>query len=438
MHDPAFGFLEEIRMKFFNRRTPRRYSGSTLPSQFEGEVHRRSIHHATGWARDRANPAQHLTVEAVIIDERGERVVGQVPANTYYGPLSLQSYDDVWHGFQLIFEPPLTVAESENLVIRPAGTQIQLELAARPELPVSPYDDDRLSPIEGCIDAVSLTHVVGWMVNRRDPGNALDFEVALDVLGETRIIARGRADQPYAGVEVPGAGPCGFKIEFSTPLTPDERNGLMIRVPDHDCVLTRTNSIQGYVDELDQHHAAGWVLDRFQPENMLEFEVILAGPGGEQQLATGIADNFHAGLAAGAPEHGSHGFRVNFTSPLTPDERNRLMIRVPGHDSILPRAPGIHGFVDELSPHHVAGWVRDRFRPEDGLTFEVILTSPNGEYQLATGIADNFHAGLAAGAPEDGYHGFHVNFTPPLTPEQIRTISVRVMAAPFILPFSFS
>ena len=323
-------------MSFFTRHTSRGYREDATPPQFEGELHRQTIHHAVGWARDKANPTRSVTVEAVVIDECGERAVSTVVADAYYGPLSLRSYDDVRHGFQLIFDPPLTSTERDSMVIRPAGTKLQLKLAAMPELPFSPYDDDRRSPVEGFVDAISLTHVAGWMVNRRAVTDPLDFEVCLVQANETKIIARGTADRPYAGVESIGSMNCGFKLAFSTPLTIVERNNLQVRVPEHDSILPRAPSVHGYIDKLDPYHVVGWVRDRFRPEDRLAFEVILTGPDGKQTLAAGVADKFHAGLAAGAPEDGFHGFRVDFSTTLTPEQVSCVSVRITAPPFTLP------------------------------------------------------------------------------------------------------
>jgi molybdenum cofactor biosynthesis enzyme MoaA len=80
-----------------------------------------------------------------------------------------------------------------------------------------------------------------------------------------------------------------------------------------------------------------------------------------------------------------------------------------------PPSP-FEGYVDELSAHHVAGWLTG----PDGAGFEAVL--PGGEV-VAAGAADQFkfgpsHAGL-------GRHGFFERFTRPLSSAEQQALMVR-------------
>jgi hypothetical protein len=414
--------------------------------QFEGFVHKRTVHYMAGWARNRARPSERVTVEAVLSAPDGERVLARAVADVYYGLLSLQSGDDVRHGFQLYFDPPLSASESDCVIVRPAGTVTPLEFAEPPEPPPGiNVEAAQLPALQGYVDELSVTGLSGWMMSPRDSASRLDFEVVIALPGETRVIASGVANQPYEPLAVSGFDETdyGFRIEFPVKLTALERDHVIVRAKGHHDILARASEFQGFVDELSTRHVAGWVRSRFRPEIQLDVEAILTGPHSEAKLAAGVAGRMHAGLALGAPEDGYHGFRLEFADELSRDQLGAVSVRLAAAEFIVPSAlppgaaPEYQGYVDELSAHHVAGWVRIPFQPETPLNVEAVLRGPDGEQRLATGKADAFHLGLAAGAPDDGNHGFHLRFASPLASQQLSAVLVRVAASDFTLPRSF-
>jgi hypothetical protein len=418
----------------------RRRGGQTSagPVGYEGCVHRKSIHHAAGWARNPARLAEKVTVEAVIDTPEGERVLAEAVAGGYYGYLYAQSFDDVWRGFELIFESPLSAAELDRLIIRPRGAATPLDFGPPPEPALDPVEDDRLPAIEGYIDELSLDQVSGWMINRRDTSGTAAFEVVLALPDAQKIIARGTADQPYAALQTShfkGANG-GFAVQFAAPLTVAERDSLIVRSVEYGTILARAAGIHGAVDELSTGHAAGWLRDRFHPERQLELEAVVMTPDGGRRVASGMADRFHEGLAFAMPQDGMHGFLLEFSPPLTPAERDGLILRF-ADGTILPRATGVHGFVDELTTGHAAGWVRDRFRPEQKLAIEAAVVTPDGERPIASGLAELFHEGLAANEPADALHGFRLDFSSPLTPAERDSLVLRVPGHDTLLPRAF-
>jgi MoaA/NifB/PqqE/SkfB family radical SAM enzyme len=79
-------------------------------------------------------------------------------------------------------------------------------------------------------------------------------------------------------------------------------------------------------------------------------------------------------------------------------------------------APLFDGYVDELSPHHVAGWLTG----QDGARFEAVL--PGGEV-VASGAADQFKLGPSNAG--QGRHGFYATFRRVLTPGEQAALEVR-------------
>jgi molybdenum cofactor biosynthesis enzyme MoaA len=84
--------------------------------------------------------------------------------------------------------------------------------------------------------------------------------------------------------------------------------------------------------------------------------------------------------------------------------------------AMAPAPSPYDGYIDELSAHHIAGWLTGL----DGARFEAVL--PDGEV-VASGTADQFkfgpsHAGL-------GRHGFFERFTRTLSAEEQGAVLVR-------------
>jgi molybdenum cofactor biosynthesis enzyme MoaA len=87
------------------------------------------------------------------------------------------------------------------------------------------------------------------------------------------------------------------------------------------------------------------------------------------------------------------------------------------HQPELPlQAPSYEGYVDELSPHHVAGWLTG---PGEA-AFEAVL--PDGDI-VARGAANQFKFGPSHAG--QGRHGFFERFTRELSAEELATVVVR-------------
>jgi pyruvate-formate lyase-activating enzyme len=210
------------------------------------------------------------------------------------------------------------------------------------------------SPVQGYVDERMTTHVTGWMRNLGDPTERVAFEVAVDCPEGARVIANGIADQfdPVLHELSVGDARYGFRIVFPTPLTPDERDSLVVRPCHSDIPLELAPQLQGFVDERSIHHVAGWVRNRSDPAERVRFEVVLQDLDGERILASGLANEFNPVLKQLAIGDATHGFRVLFPQPLSEAERDRVFVRPVGATAPLELAPGLATAFEPVS--HVA------------------------------------------------------------------------------------
>jgi len=184
--------------------------------------------------------------------------------------------------------------------------------------------------VQGYIDEVSTTGVIGWMRDAIHPEQRVSFNVAVSNASGTRIIASAQAGNFYQALKDFGWEDAnyGFAVTFDSPITPEERDSLEI-IPLNNAAtpLRRAPRYQGYVDERSTHHIAGWLRDRFATETRVEYQIVLEGAGKERILATGIAQIFQPELAKSGVGDGHYGFHVTFDTPLTEAERDRVIVR---------------------------------------------------------------------------------------------------------------
>jgi hypothetical protein len=92
------------------------------------------------------------------------------------------------------------------------------------------------------------------------------------------------------------------------------------------------------------------------------------------------------------------------------------------------------GYIDEITPQHVAGWVRDRLDAGQKLAVEAATMQDGQEIRFDSVVADQPSPGLAAGEPDNALHGFRIVFPAPLTEAQFHALTVRVAGTRFTLP----
>lgn len=90
--------------------------------------------------------------------------------------------------------------------------------------------------------------------------------------------------------------------------------------------------------------------------------------------------------------------------------------------------PGYEGLVDELSTHHVGGWISSRSQPAEPVDYEVVLAD-TGEV-LARARADQFKWGLAE------FHGFYTRLGRQLAEPELGKVAVRAEGSDQVLPLA--
>jgi MoaA/NifB/PqqE/SkfB family radical SAM enzyme len=184
-------------------------------------------------------------------------------------------------------------------------------------------------------------------------------------------------------------------------------------------------SYQGYVDERTVDHVAGWVRDLRAPHQRVTVEILVVLPGSTRSIATVTADHFSPTLRELGVGDARYKFELRFPAPLSPEERDHLIVRPLQSRTPLELAPQLQGYVDERSIHHVAGWLRNRSDPSERVAFEVVLPSPDNEQILASGRATEFSPVLAQLSMGDATYGFRVLFPVPLTEAERDRVIVR-------------
>ncbi len=176
------------------------------------------------------------------------------------------------------------------------------------------------------------------MWNPFDARARLRFEVVLAGPETERVIAEGVADQFYPALHHSSVGDAcyGFHLAFSARLSTEERRQLVVRPVLTQAPIPRAPEFEGYVDERSTGHLAGWVRNRFDDEERVAFEVVLADR--ETVLATGCADLLNLPLAQQSIGDGRYGFRLSFSPPLSEAERDAVMVR-PAGGAALPLSP---------------------------------------------------------------------------------------------------
>lgn len=195
-------------------------------------------------------------------------------------------------------------------------------------------------------------------------------------------------------------------------------------------------SLQGFLDERMTTHIAGWVRDLSDPAARVRFSAVLRGPDGDREIAHGVADSFSTTLQELGIGDARHAFRIDFPEPLSPADRDRLVVLAEGRDAPLDLAPQMQGFIDERSTDHIAGWMRNRSDPAERPAVDIILREGERETLLGHAVAESFSPVLAQIGVGDGNHGFRILYPTPIAPEQRDNVIVRAAGTSQTLPLA--
>ena len=196
---------------------------------------------------------------------------------------------------------------------------------------------------------------------------------------------------------------------------------------------------QGYLDERSTHHVRGWLRDGNDPTAIIPYEVVLPGEVGERVLARGAANQ--PGEMLDAIGVGPHGFLTLFDPPLDPAQRDRVLVR-PAGGAALEHAPAltarrpeaipfrIVGYIDERSPHHLAGWAWNEANPAERLRYEVLHKGR----VIAGGEAGDWSSQLAKMGIGDARYAFRVLLDQPVADPP--ALELRIQDTPVLLPLA--
>lgn len=193
-----------------------------------------------------------------------------------------------------------------------------------------------------------------------------------------------------------------------------------------------TPAFQGYLDQRSTHHVRGWVRDLANPASRVPYEVVLPGPDQTRILARGVADQPDPVLQQLQVGDGRYGFTALFDPPLDEAGRDRVLVR-PAGGTALEHAPALTarrpdaapprfvGYIDERSPHHLAGWAWNEADPAERLGYEVLH---HGQV-IASGVAAHPSPVLSTLGIGDGCHAFRILLPHPVTDPAALQVRIR-------------
>jgi organic radical activating enzyme len=96
------------------------------PGRYTGYIRERSTHHLEGWVVNHDDTSERVAFD-VVLDEGGqERVLATGTAGQYDRVLFALGFEDPVHGFRLLYDAPLSEAESHRVVVRVRETGLVL------------------------------------------------------------------------------------------------------------------------------------------------------------------------------------------------------------------------------------------------------------------------------------------------------------------------
>jgi hypothetical protein len=389
----------------------------------QGYVDAISERNVVGWIRDAQDPELRVNFEVAIEG----RVIATGCADASTPSLKATPIDDGKHGFNVVLTEPLSADERDRLAVRDAETKTELERA--PKFP-------------GFVNELNTRRIAGWVRNRFDPQERVQIEIVLATAAGNEVLWQGAAEKynsELADDGLMGDARYGFCFEFPREFTEAERDAVMAWPVGAEMPLELSPYhgplVQGYIDEIAATKVTGWIRDARDPDLQVGFEVALVFDDETRIIAHGRADRFCPALEH-LPDTAAHGFKAMFETPLSADERDRLIVRTVDSNITIDRAPKYQGYVDELSGQHIAGWVRNRFDPEQRVAVEIVLATAAGSKILCEGVADKFSAKLARDYLGDGCYSFELTFPHELSDAERNAVIAR--PAGMTVPLEFA
>ncbi len=193
----------------------------------------------------------------------------------------------------------------------------------------------------GFLDSAGPKRVEGWAIDLQQPNRP----VRLDVLVNTQTVATVTADQPRPDLANLGydSGHYGFSADLPDHPDPAARRRVSVRLSGQRIELSGSpvfvDSLPGMAGSFDTLHgmsAHGWALDRSQPENPVQVEVV--GPDGDV-IGSGIAAQFRGDLLDAGLNAGLCAFKIDLSAHFERLMDQEVTVRIAGTQQILPGSP---------------------------------------------------------------------------------------------------
>ena len=127
---------------------------------WQGYIDERTTRHVAGWVRDLSDPACRVEDQVVLppaddiqadgAEARGGRILSRGVADTYSTHLVQIGVGDGAHGFYTFHPEPLTQAERDRVLVRPAGASWRLGHAPEMQAAFEPISHVALDLVDNC------------------------------------------------------------------------------------------------------------------------------------------------------------------------------------------------------------------------------------------------------------------------------------------------
>jgi len=125
-------------------------AGPAAAGPFQGYVDERSTHHVAGWVRNLSNPAERVAYEVAVVGPEENRVLFRGVADRFSPVLQTLGVGDATYAFYVLLPVPVSEAQRDWMVVRPAATGLPLELAPALLTAFQPISHVAMDIVDNC------------------------------------------------------------------------------------------------------------------------------------------------------------------------------------------------------------------------------------------------------------------------------------------------
>jgi hypothetical protein len=358
-----------------------------------GYVERLTAYDARGWAWAASAPDSIQQVEAVLEG----RVIGRATTGIMRADLRARNFGNGAHGFEMVFDEPLSGSNIPYLQIIIAGQPIRLpgaykiimsdgiEPAAGEPLASADLVSGASLKFQGYVESMTRWDASGWAWSPESPNSAVQVEARL----HGKLIGHATADRLRPDLEEQkyGTGHHGFEIRFEREVIGERPPDIVVigsngvtRLPGGDKLPALGTSpvppflntqptdagskgellasVTGYVESVSRRGARGWAWSPADPDAVLQIEAIFDG----RVIGRATADRMRPDLLKRNYGTGRYGFAMSFDEPATGDRAPEFLVFVPS----AKRLPGVKTLPaptpedgSTRPPNTIATWSRE-------------------------------------------------------------------------------